>query len=151
MVIRIVFNLMQILVVMGLSPLAIGVLNRLKEIIQSKRGPSILQPYRDVWKLFGKDEVVSEESSWIFRVTPYIVFVTPMFVALLIPVLTSYPLFWAFMADMVGAGSNNETRGNRNVSIGHLPQVRPLATNRSDVPFTHFSEPNDVLIPLFHH
>jgi formate hydrogenlyase subunit 4 len=82
MVIRIVFNLMQILVVMGLSPLAIGVLNRLKEIIQSKRGPSILQPYRDVWKLFGKDEVVSEESSWIFRVTPYIVFVTPMFVAL---------------------------------------------------------------------
>ena len=101
---RILFNILQVLVVMGFSPLAVGVLNRLKEIVQSKRGPSIFQPYRDLWKLFSKDEVVPEEASWIFRVTPYIVFVAPIFVTLLIPVLTDYPLFWAFMADMVGAG-----------------------------------------------
>jgi len=101
---RILFNVLQVLVVMGFSPLAVGVLSRLKEIVQSKQGPSILQPYRDLWKLFSKDEVVPEESSWIFRVTPYIVFVAPIFVTLLIPVLTDYPLFWAFMADMVGAG-----------------------------------------------
>jgi formate hydrogenlyase subunit 4 len=48
--------------------------------------------------------VVSEQSSWIFRLTPYICFITPMFVALLIPVLTDYPLFFAFMADMLGGG-----------------------------------------------
>lgn len=101
---RILFNVLQVLVVMGFSPLAVGVLNRFKEIVQSKRGPSIFQPYRDLWKLFSKDEVVPEESSWIFRVTPYVVFVAPIFVTLLIPVLTDYPLFWAFMADMVGAG-----------------------------------------------
>lgn len=101
---RILFNILQILMVMGFSPLAVGVLNRLKEIVQSKRGPGIFQPYRDLLKLFSKDEVIPEESSWIFRVSPYIVFVTPIFVAILIPVLTSYPLFWAFMADMVGAG-----------------------------------------------
>ena len=101
---RILFNILQVLVVMWFSPLVVGVLNRLKEIVQSKRGPSILQPYRDLWKLFCKDEVVSEDSSWIFRVTPYVVFVAPLFVTLLIPVLTDYPLFWAFMADMVGAG-----------------------------------------------
>jgi len=101
---HVLFNLLQVLVVMGFSPLMIGVLNRLKEIVQSKRGPSIFQPYRDLRKLFSKDEVVPEESSWIFRATPYIVFVAPVFVVLLIPVLTSYPLFWAFMADMVGVG-----------------------------------------------
>ncbi|NOY53920.1 MAG: formate hydrogenlyase subunit 4 [Deltaproteobacteria bacterium] len=101
---RILFNLLQVLMVMGFSPLAAGVLNRLKEIIQSKKGPSILQPYRDLRKLFSKDEIVPKESSWIFRVAPYIVFITPIFVTLLIPVLTDYPLFWAFMADMVGAG-----------------------------------------------
>ena len=72
-----------------------SMLDRLKEIVQSRRGPSILQPYRDLWKLFHKDEIVSEESSWIFRVTPYLVFVTPIFVTLLIPVLTAYPLFFA--------------------------------------------------------
>jgi len=101
---RIVFNLLQVVVVMAFAPLASGVLARLKEMLQSKRGPSIFQPYRDLWKLFHKDEVVSEDSSWIFRFTPYVVFVTPIFVTLLIPVLTDYPLFFAFMGDMLGAG-----------------------------------------------
>jgi len=101
---RILFNFLQVLVVLALAPLVSGVLSRLKELVQSKRGPSIFQPYRDLWKLFHKDEIVSEESSWIFRFTPYIVFVTPIFVALLIPVLTSYPLFFAFMGDMLGGG-----------------------------------------------
>src|SRR5579875_91472 len=101
---RILFNLIQVLVVMVFAPLTKGVLNRLVEQVQSKRGPSILQPYRDIWKLFHKDEVVPEQSSWIFRFTPYIVFITPLFVALLIPVLTAYPLFFAFMGDMLGGG-----------------------------------------------
>jgi formate hydrogenlyase subunit 4 len=104
MIARICFNLVQVLVVMLFAPLLAGTVNRLKEIVQSKRGPSILQPYRDLWKLFHKDEVISEESSWVFRFTPFIVFVTPIFVALLIPVLTSYPLFFAFMGDMLGGG-----------------------------------------------
>jgi formate hydrogenlyase subunit 4 len=61
---RILFNLLQI-VVMAFSPLTAGVLSRLKEIVQSKRGPRILQPYRDLWKLFHEDEVAQQESSWI--------------------------------------------------------------------------------------
>ncbi|MFZ1907872.1 MAG: NADH-quinone oxidoreductase subunit H, partial [Burkholderiales bacterium] len=101
---RILYNLLQVLVVMAFAPLVSGVTSRLKEMLQSKRGPSILQPYRDLWKLFHKDEIVSEDSSWIFRFTPYMVFVAPIFVTLLIPVLTSYPLFFAFMGDMLGGG-----------------------------------------------
>jgi formate hydrogenlyase subunit 4 len=101
---RILFNLIQMLVAMAFAPLVSGVLSRLKEMVQSKHGPSIFQPYRDLWKLFHKDEVVSEDSSWIFRFTPYIVFVTPVLVSMLIPVLTTYPLFLAFMGDMLGGG-----------------------------------------------
>jgi formate hydrogenlyase subunit 4 len=100
----ILFNLLQVAVVLFFAPLVSGVLSRLKEIVQSKRGPSIFQPYLDLWKLFHKDEVVSEQASWIFRVTPYVVFVAPIFVTTLIPVLTSYPLFFAFMGDMLGGG-----------------------------------------------
>jgi formate hydrogenlyase subunit 4 len=101
---RILFNVLQAAVVLIFAPLASGVLSRLKEMVQSKRGPSIFQPYRDLWKLFHKDEIVSEDSSWIFRFAPYVIFVTPLFVALLIPVLTRYPLFFAFMGDMLGGG-----------------------------------------------
>jgi len=104
MLYRILINALQVLTVLALSPLVAGVLSRLKEIVQSKRGPSIFQPYRDLWKFFHKDEVLSKDSSWVFRATPYVVFVAPVFVTLLIPVLTSYPLFLAFMADMVGVG-----------------------------------------------
>jgi formate hydrogenlyase subunit 4 len=101
---RILYNLLQVAVVMGFAPLAEGVLNRLKEIVQSKRGPSIFQPYRDIWKLLHKDEIVSDDSTWLFRAAPYVAFVAPIFVTLLIPVLTGYPLFFAFMGDMLGGG-----------------------------------------------
>jgi|SRR5579872_3664281 len=94
----IAYNALQVLFVLAFAPLYAGVLSRLKEIVQSKRGPSIFQPYWDIWKLFYKDEVVSEESTWIFRITPYLVFVMPIFVTILIPVLTDYPLAFAFMA-----------------------------------------------------
>ena len=95
---------MQAAVVIGFAPLVEGVATRLKEILQSKRGPSIFQPYRDLWKLLHKDEIVSDQSSWIFRAAPYVAFSAPVFVTLLIPVLTRYPLFFAFMGDMLGGG-----------------------------------------------
>jgi formate hydrogenlyase subunit 4 len=101
---RILYNLLQVFVVIAFAPLVEGITSRLKENLQSKRGPSIFQPYRDLWKLLHKDEVVSEQSSWIFRAAPYVAFAAPVFVALLIPVLTRYPLFFAFMGDMLGVG-----------------------------------------------
>ncbi|HVH75003.1 MAG TPA: NADH-quinone oxidoreductase subunit H [Stellaceae bacterium] len=104
MLARILYNLLQAAVVVGFAPLVEGVAARLKEIVQSKRGPSIFQPYRDLRKLLHKDEIVSEYSSWIFRAAPYVAFAAPIFVALLIPVLTRYPLFFAFMGDMLGGG-----------------------------------------------
>ena len=104
MIETVTFNAFQILFVMAFAPLYAGVLSRLKEMVQSKRGPSIFQPYWDIWKLFHKDEVLSDETTWIFRVTPYLVFVMPIFVAILIPVLTDYPLVFAFMGDMLAGG-----------------------------------------------
>ncbi|NNM88074.1 MAG: formate hydrogenlyase [Phycisphaerae bacterium] len=100
----IAYNLLQVAVVLLASPLAVGVLGRLKERVQSKQGSSIFQVYRDIWKLFHKDQVLSDQSTWIFRFTPYLIFAAPILVTLLIPVLTSYPLFFAFMGDMLGAG-----------------------------------------------
>src|SRR5208282_4236651 len=101
---RILYNLLQVFVVIAFAPLVEGIASRLKENLQAKRGPSVFQPYRDLWKLLHKDEIVSERSSWIFRAAPYVAFAAPVFVALLIPVLTRYPLFFAFMGDMLGGG-----------------------------------------------
>ncbi len=101
---HLLINLVQVAFLLALAPLLEGVLKRLEELIQGKHGPSVFQVYRDIWKLFGKDEVVSEETTWVFRFAPIINFVMPIFVVLLIPALTSYPLFFAFMGDMVAVG-----------------------------------------------
>ncbi len=100
----VLLNLLQVAFVLAAAPLFRGVLNRVEERLQSKIGPSVWQPYYDLWKLFHKDEVVSSEATWIFRVAPYLYFVAPLLVTMLIPVLTDFPLFWAFMGDMVAAG-----------------------------------------------
>ena len=99
-----VLNAVQVLFVLTVSPLMRGVLNRLEERAQSKVGPSVLQPYYDLYKLFHKDEVVSDVATGVFRLAPYVYFVAPLVVTMLIPALTSFPLFWAFMGDMVAAG-----------------------------------------------
>lgn len=104
MVQSLLLNALQVLFVLGVAPLFRGVLNRVEERFQSKVGPSIFQPYRDLHKLFQKDEVVSSDATWIFRVAPYVYFLTPLLVTTLIPALTDFPLFWAFMGDMVAAG-----------------------------------------------
>jgi formate hydrogenlyase subunit 4 len=124
---RIVFNLLQVFVVLAFAPLVEGVATRLKENLQSKRGPSIFQPYRDIWKLLHKDEIVSDRSSWIFRAAPYVAFTAPVFVALLIPVLTRYPLFFAFMGDMLGAASCWRSAAS---SVRSPRSTRPIRTAR---------------------
>ncbi|CAM5214262.1 MULTISPECIES: respiratory chain complex I subunit 1 family protein [Alcaligenaceae] len=100
----IAINLIQIAFLLAFAPLLEGVLARLEEIIQGKHGPSIFQPYYDLWKLFGKDEIVSRESTWIFRFAPIVHFAMPIFVVMLIPALTDYPLFLAFAGDMIAVG-----------------------------------------------
>ena len=56
-------NLAQLAFVLVLSPLFAGILGRCKEMVQSKRGPSIFQPYRDLRKLVGKDERIPDDST----------------------------------------------------------------------------------------
>ena len=97
-------NLLQVLTVVLLAPLYKGTIAWLEETVQGKVAPSPWQPYYDLRKLFRKSQVVSTEASWIFRFAPYISFVVPIAVTLLIPALTSFPLFFAFAGDMVGAG-----------------------------------------------
>ena len=99
-----VLQVLQIATVLCCAPLLRGIINRLKAIVQSKRGPSIWQPYRDYWKLLHKGSVVSEHASWVYHRAPLFSFITPLVVAMLIPVLTAYPLPFAFMGDMLAGG-----------------------------------------------
>ena len=97
-------QLCQLGFVLLLSPLIAGILNRMKEFVQGKVGPSIFQPYRDLRKLFQKERLVPEGAGWVYKAAPYIYFAGPLIVTMLIPVLTSFPLFMAFAGDMMAGG-----------------------------------------------
>jgi len=78
--------IIQAALVLGLAPLVTGFIRKVKALLQSRRGPPILQPYYDLQKLFRKSSVVSSDASWISAITPYVCMSAMVVAALLVPV-----------------------------------------------------------------
>jgi len=97
-------QIIAVLTVVLMAPLLKGVIDNLKAKLQSRRGPPLLQPYFDLAKLFRKERMTTPNAALIFISAPYVAFAAPIAFAILIPVLTTAPVSWAFMADMVGSG-----------------------------------------------
>lgn len=83
------FFILQILAVPILSPLCIGIIRRVKARLQGRAGADIFQPYRDFRKLFAKDEVISEDASWITRFAPYLIFAITLLLGATVPLVTA--------------------------------------------------------------
>ncbi|MEL7654880.1 MAG: NADH-quinone oxidoreductase subunit H [Bacillota bacterium] len=87
----IVYSVIQLIIIILLAPLVGGIIKKVKALSQKRKGAPVLQMYYDLLKLIEKESVVSETSSWIYKVTPYIVFSTAAAGALLVPVTTLLP------------------------------------------------------------
>jgi formate hydrogenlyase subunit 4 len=83
----------QLLVVLLLAPLLTGYVRKVKAHLLRRRGPPILQPYRDLLKLLRKEVVLAENASWIFRVAPYLIFATTWVAAALVPTFATGLVF----------------------------------------------------------
>ena len=83
----------QVLLVLLLAPLLVGHVRRVKARLQRRRGPSVLQPYRDLLRLLQKEVVLPETSSWLFRAAPYFIFATTWVAAALVPTFATDLLF----------------------------------------------------------
>jgi formate hydrogenlyase subunit 4 len=93
---------LQVLTILLGAPLVSGVVSHAEARLQGRRGPRILQPYYDIAKLFRKETVATEESSWVFLAGPVVAFGCYLIVPLLIPVLTTYGLPLGYMGDILG-------------------------------------------------
>ncbi len=102
MSVPVLIQVLQSLVVIAAAPLYAGVLARAEAVIASKRGPSVLQPYRDLGKLLRKGSAISDQASWVFRITPFVTFGCYLTVSVIVPVITNSPLPLAFLADLIG-------------------------------------------------
>jgi formate hydrogenlyase subunit 4 len=82
-------QLLQTLIAVLLAPLMLGWVNQCRAWFQGRSGPGLLQPYRVLVKLFRKDAVIAQDASWLFRVTPYIVFSCMVLAGSIVPILAT--------------------------------------------------------------
>ena len=90
----------QMLLMLLLAPLLTGWIRLVKARLLRRRGPSLLQPYRDLRKLLRKDVLLADSASWLFRVAPYLIFAALWVAAALVPAFASgLPFSWT--ADLI--------------------------------------------------
>jgi formate hydrogenlyase subunit 4 len=98
--VNLVFQLLQMLLVIGLAPLLTGLVRKAKARLLRRKGPPLFQPYRDLARLARKEAVVADSASWLFRVAPYLVFASTWVAAALIPTFATGLLF-SWSADLI--------------------------------------------------
>ena len=77
--------LLQVILIIILAPLMSGLIKKIKNNARMRKGAPILQPYYNLAKLIKKDETISKDTSYIFKVTPYIVLTASIAAAFLTP------------------------------------------------------------------
>ncbi len=98
---EVLIGIVQLSLIVILAPGVNAVIHKTKCLIRGQKGPSILQPYRDIYKLLNKRSVISDTASWISRFAPYIIFSVSVVAAAFIPVFSSKTLFH-FSSDVIG-------------------------------------------------
>jgi len=83
---------MNIVLVLALAPLFEGILRKVTAKVQSRQGPPIWQPYYDLLKLLGKEDIESGESPAMQRFASWLSLAAILTLALLVPMGTSPPL-----------------------------------------------------------
>jgi len=86
--------------VLLVAPLLTGFVRKLKARLLRRRGPSLLQPYRDLLRLLRKEVVLAENASWLFRAAPYLIFATTWVAAALVPTFAT-GLLYSWSADLI--------------------------------------------------
>ncbi len=90
----------QMLLVLALAPLLTGVVRKVKARLNRRQGASVIQPYRDLRRLLGKEVVLADNASWLFRVAPYLIFAVTWVAAALIPTFAT-GLMFSWSGDLI--------------------------------------------------
>ena len=90
----------QMFLVLAVAPLLLGLTRKVKAQLLRRRGPALVQPYRDLARLLRKEVVLAQNASWLFRVAPYLIFAATWVAAALVPTFgTGLEFSWS--ADLI--------------------------------------------------
>jgi formate hydrogenlyase subunit 4 len=80
-----IYTIVHIVVALIFPPFLLGVINRVKAVVGGRRGPPLLQAYFDLRKLFSKDSVFSETTTWVFRFGPVVSLTAALIAVMIVP------------------------------------------------------------------
>lgn len=92
--------MLSIILILFCSIFFSGIIVRTKSITAGRKGPGILQPVKDVIRLFRKGAVYSETTSIIFRIAPVIYFSSVLMACLVVP-FGPYRGLFSFNGDFI--------------------------------------------------
>ena len=90
----------QMFLVLLLAPLLTGYVRLVKARLQRRRGPPVLQPYRDLLRLLRKEVVLPNTASWVFRAAPFVIFSATFVAAALVPTFAT-DLMFSWSGDLI--------------------------------------------------
>ncbi len=82
-------SVIQACLLVFFAPLVQGVIKHTKAWMQGRKGPSVWQPYRELRKYFRKGTVLSDQSSLVTTVVPYLQLALVFMAAMMLPVVTA--------------------------------------------------------------
>lgn len=84
----ILLALLQAVILLALTPLFTGMSRQIRARMHSRRGPGVLQDYRDIFKLLKRQSVAPGASGFVFRGMPFVMLGVMFMLAMALPVFT---------------------------------------------------------------
>lgn len=136
----------QMLLVLALAPLLLGYTRTVKARMLRRRGPPLIQPYRDLLRLIRKEVVLADGASWLFRTAPYMIFAATWVAAALVPTFAT-DLHFSWSADLIAItallGSTRFFLALAGMDVG--TSFGGIGSSR-EVMFASFAEPAMIMI-----
>ncbi|EPI6768744.1 hydrogenase 4 subunit HyfC [Escherichia coli] len=89
----VIFALAQAVILLMLTPLFTGISRQIRTRMHSRRGPGIWQDYRDIHKLFKRQEVAPTSSGLMFRLMPWVLISSMLVLAMALPLFITVSPF----------------------------------------------------------
>jgi formate hydrogenlyase subunit 4 len=81
--------LIQLLVVVTGAPLLIGLMRQVRARLEGRAGAGVGQPWRDLWKLLGKEAISPHGSSPVFTAAPRVLLASSLVIAAIAPFIST--------------------------------------------------------------
>lgn len=83
----ILLTLIQLIAVLLIAPFPVGLVRMFKARLQGRHGASPFLPYITIATLLKKQMVISKSTSWVFRLVPFVVLGTTVFLVAVLPLV----------------------------------------------------------------